>query len=1073
VSGGSPTIITKVLLPSKRPALIHRPRLVDFVHENINRKLIIVSAGAGYGKTSLLIDYAHDTDLPVCWLALDEGDRDLRVFLDYVLSAIRHKFPQFGQRTQETLQSASFPIDIKAIVGALATDIYEEIPGYFVLILDDYHLVDESLEVNLFLDALLRHQPENCHIILASRTLPAKLTITRLVARQEVAGLGVAEMRFTAGEIQELMRQNYQVELSHAQADELAQRSEGWITGILLTSHDLWGGLFKNMIRIQGDEGQIFDYLATEVFAQQSPAVQDFLVFSSVLDRMNATLCDALLGTRGADELLRSLEQRNLFIFRLEDNWYRYHHLFRSFLAAKGRAQDADKYLALHVRAGHLFADQGLWSEAIEHYIRAAAWDEAAQAIGVAAGDAFDRGQWTTLSRWIDSLPLDLLRQQPQSLFHRGKLYMDTGNSDAAISFFDRARVEYARQGDQAGVAKTLVEEGVIHYCRGETPKAIENARRALTILGENGATAIVGRAHRGLGTSFILQGDFNGAASELQKALAIYERLDRTYDIAITHHDLGVAHERTGNLTLSAFHYQQALRYWHRVNNPGGTANTLNSLGVIQHYQGNYHEALETLEDALQKAKEANAPRAEAYALASLGDLNRDLRNLDAALQSYEAALEIGKRKDEAFIITYALLGIGNLYCDQNKLEVARYYIEQAAENAHRHHSRYETALCQLSTGILLYILGDLKASQQSLAQAAEAFRADGAKREQARTLLHLAQAALLGQQSQEVEKHLRTVADLARELQSTQFAVAEGYNLSQLLKYGATHRIGDGLFREVVAQLRSLSSAKPASVSDKASGSRSVAVKSLEIYAFGNSQVIRDGRIISSSEWDATITKEMFFFLLSQSQGLRKEEIIVALWGDLSASKGNSNFHSTAYRLRKALYPECLIHESGVYRLALEVQYSYDVAEFLELLAEAKANPKNQEESYRKAIALYKGDFLVDIYADWAAETREQLCDEYLHALTALSAHYAQKGDYEESIALAKKALAHDGFQEAVYRQLMQYYALAGNRAAAVKCYQECSQLFKSEFNAEPTLETMALYQQILNGLWDRPQA
>jgi len=1072
VASASPTIITKVLLPSRRESLLYRSRLVNFIHEHIDRKLILVSAGAGYGKTSLLIDYAHDTDLPVCWLALDEGDRDLRVFLDYLVSAIRQRFPQFGQRTQEILRSAAFPLDSRAVVGALATDMYEDIPGYFVLVLDDYHLMDASAEVNLFLDTLLRHLPENCHIILSSRGLPTKLTMTRLVARQEMAGLGVSELRFTASEIQELMRQNYGVELSDSQAGELAQRSEGWITGILLSTHDLWGGLFKNIIRVQGDEGQVFDYLATEVFALQPPELQDFLVFSSTLDRMSPSLCDALLGTNRSEEILRYLEQKNLFTFRLEGDFYRYHHLFRAFLAAKGKGQNAERYLALHVKAGHLFADKGLWSEAIEYYLSAASWEDAARAMQAAARETFDRGQWTTLARWIDALPPAVLSSYPQLLYHRGQICIDTGDFNGAMLAFDRARIEFAHRGDQTGVARTLAEEGVIHYCRGDTSKAIENCQRALAILGEDGS-ATAARAHRGLGTSFILQGDFAAAISELQQALSLYERLDRLYDVAITSHDLGVTYGRMGNLALSALHFEQALQYWQRLNNPGSMANTLNSLGVIQHCQGKYADALDTLEDALQKAREAGSPRAEMYALASLGDLYRDLRDYGHASDAYEKALEIGKRKDEAFIVVYTLLAIGNMYRAQSNLEVARYYIEQALESAKKHHSRYEMGLCKLSQGILFYNASDLKAGGETLLQAAEIFRADGAKRELARVALHLAQVAFLEQRLEDAERHLQEVVALARELQHTWFIAAEGRYLSQLIKYGATQKVGGDFFRQISSEMRALVRLTPESARKRPVAVPASRVSLLEVYAFGNSRVIRDGHTVTNAEWDSSVTKELFFFLLSQPQGLRKEEIIETLWGNLPPSKGNSNFHSTAYRLRKALYAECLVHESGLYRLALDITHTYDVAEFSELLAEAKANPKRREECYRKAIELYQGDYMMDVYANWCEERRGQLREEYIRILLELSTHYAQQGNYEESIALARKALACDAYREEVYRQMMQSYALAGNRAAAIKCYQECNQKLKEELGVEPALETIALYQQILNGLWDRPQA
>ena len=221
----STVMITKILLPRKQPGLLHRQRLVDFIHEHIDRKLILVSASAGYGKTSLLVDFAHDADLPVCWYSVDEADRDPRVFLEYLMASICQQFPDFGRRTEPALTTmAEANGQLKTLVSALVNDIHD-IPDYFALIIDDYHFVDESQEVNTLVDELLRYLPENCHLIISSRTLP-NLTFSRLIARQESVGLSTSELRFTASEIQTLLKKAHNLDISDRQAQELARESE-------------------------------------------------------------------------------------------------------------------------------------------------------------------------------------------------------------------------------------------------------------------------------------------------------------------------------------------------------------------------------------------------------------------------------------------------------------------------------------------------------------------------------------------------------------------------------------------------------------------------------------------------------------------------------------------------------------------------------------------------------------------------------------------------------------------------------------------------------------------------------
>ncbi|MFQ5858766.1 MAG: hypothetical protein ACE5LU_24460, partial [Anaerolineae bacterium] len=264
----APLIATKILRPRRRDDLLHRRRLVDIIHNHIDRKLIILSAPAGYGKTSLLIDYAHDTELPVCWYTLDERDSDPRVFLEYLVASVHRHYPDFGQRISAILHGDESGLpNWETIAGALVNDMVDRISEYFVIVLDDYHSLDDDADVHALLDTLLQYLPEHCHILLASRTLPP-LTLTRMAARQEVEGIGVDELRFTAHEIQQLMKQNYDLDLPDGQAEELAQGLDGWIAGLLLTRHTLWKGLFAGMIRAHG-ESQVFEYLATEVFGQQ------------------------------------------------------------------------------------------------------------------------------------------------------------------------------------------------------------------------------------------------------------------------------------------------------------------------------------------------------------------------------------------------------------------------------------------------------------------------------------------------------------------------------------------------------------------------------------------------------------------------------------------------------------------------------------------------------------------------------------------------------------------------------------------------------------------------------------
>jgi len=502
-----PSIVkTKILLPRKHPTLLHRPRLVDFIHENIHRRLILVSAAAGYGKTSLLIDYAHDTNLPVCWYSLDEADRDVRVFLEHLVASIVQRFPTLARgRVASLLKSAQDHIQTEAILRAVVNDIHDSVKDYFAIILDDYQFVDESEEVNSAIIWLLDHLPESCCLIVSTRTTP-HFPLLRLVARQQVAALGNAPLRFTPKEIQQFLNQNHNLHLPDEQAEKLARESEGWITGILLSTHTLWKGLIETVMHWKEGEHRLFAYLAEQVFDQQEEELQDFLKGSSILEVMEADLCDQLLGIDNSREMLRVLEDRNLFINKLEGepHTYRYHQLFQEFLRSRFQPDEKARLEVLHLKAGDLLRQRGDGLAATRHYVKARDYEEAARTIEGLANRLFSAGKLRTLADLIDSLPAEVTDNHPRLLLTRGMIRAERGEVSAAERLFQRAKRRFQGTGDMPGVARVLIREGILLHFRGEYEKAIGKCRRVLSL----GAQAEIDRAsvaaaHRIMGMSY------------------------------------------------------------------------------------------------------------------------------------------------------------------------------------------------------------------------------------------------------------------------------------------------------------------------------------------------------------------------------------------------------------------------------------------------------------------------------------------------------------------------------------------------------------------------------------------
>jgi ATP/maltotriose-dependent transcriptional regulator MalT/two-component SAPR family response regulator len=1066
VSDTPPLVMTKIQVPRRRPDLLSRRRLVDFVHAHLDRKLILISAPAGYGKTALLTDFAHDTELPVCWYTLDPFDWDLRVFLEHMVAAIALRFPAFGERSRTFLRGLTDPSGaLHPLAATLAQEIYDTIPEYFVLVLDDHHTVEDQERINEFLDLLITYVDENCHFVIASRTLPALPNLSLLLARGQAAGLSIDELRFAPQEVKALARQNYDLELTSEEAVELAEHTGGWITGLLLTAASHWKQTGDKVAARGLANIGLYDYLSKQVLDQQPAALRDFLLASSVLDELNPELCTAVLEIGRPDELMDQLRARNLFVTDFEGggNRLRYHDLFREFLQANLRRQDDARYRRLTRRAAQVYAARGEWERAISRYLTLQDYDQVAEIVEQTATRMYEAGRWDTLSNWVDALPDASLEARPHLLIHRGKIHTEQGKHALALTLYARAERAFISMGDQAGAALALAREGYVLRAQGHYAEAMARCQTALGLISQDSeqhklTLALTlrnkGLCHLGLGQSA------QGLAT-LQQALRLYDALDDPYNAGMVHHDLGVGYELLGDLERAARHYQAALHNWRQIGNPGPWANTLNSLGVIHYLRGEYDQALRLLNQALAKVQEAGNLRVEAAIWASLGDVYRDLGAYEQAREAYADGVLIATRADEGFVITYILDGLGNIFRLQKSLTQAHNRLMEALGHAEQHNSTFEIGLCHTSLGILANEEGDVAAARRHLDQAIELLQAGGFKRELARVRLHRAQAAFQAGDQDTAMADLKQAMALADQLGFDQFLVVEGQHLQPMLRYAAQRPDG-AAFSSLLNRIEAHQSMLAKRISPIA---RAETKPNIKIYTLGQPRIELDGTIV---QWATTDSKELFFCLLQHPQGLRKEEIGAIFWPGHTPQKLDGIFRSTLYRLRRVLSRNSVAFDAGRYHISREIDYWLDAQDFeksLDQAASARSTVEEQITLLEQALALHKGDYLEGIYADWCVTERERLRARYMAAMEALAGLYADRGELPRAIELYQYMLSQDQYQELAHRELMRCYYRQNDRAAAIRQYQICVRILRDELGIDPMAETESLYLQIIS--------
>lgn len=432
---------SKLFIPPLRPNLVPRPRLVQLLHAglSINRKLTLVSAPAGFGKTTLVAAWLKELDHPTAWLSLDEADNDLRRFLTYLAAAFQRADEEIGGHLLSALQSPLLP-ETEKILTALLNEIALR-DGPLLLVLDDFHLLSEATVLQA-VEFLLSHQPPQLHLVLTTREDPS-LPLARLRARDQLTEIRAWNLRFTQEETDSFLRIGMGLELSRQDVAALEDRTEGWVAGLQLAglSMQRQTDLQAFIADFSGSHRYILDYLTDEVLHQQPESIRSFLLHTAILDRLSGPLCDAVTGRNDSDKLLAQLEAANLFCIPLDEGrrWFRYHHLFSDLLCNQLTRSQPQLVPELHRRASRWYEENGDIHAAVEHALQGPDLTRAAALIEQHAMPKLYQGEVAKVVRWFDRLPEKALESAPMlciakawalALMRRGNY---TGEVDLAL----------------------------------------------------------------------------------------------------------------------------------------------------------------------------------------------------------------------------------------------------------------------------------------------------------------------------------------------------------------------------------------------------------------------------------------------------------------------------------------------------------------------------------------------------------------------------------------------------------------------------------------------------------------
>jgi len=1071
---------TKILIPHRRSDLITRNRLLTLLDDVLDYRFTLISAPAGYGKTSLLVDYAHLAEYPICWFSLDPLDQDFHRFLTHLLSSIQLIFPAFGSQTFSLIEnSASGLFDQEQLNRTLLNDIYKNIPEYFVVILDDYHLVENNQQINHFLSRFGQEMDENSHFILSSRTRFDLPDLALMVSRSHVKGLGFEDLAFQPSEIKQLLKDNYQINISDQDSQTLAIETEGWITGLLLSAESAPQGLIGQSQAAKVSGVDLFNFLTEQVFTQQSPLLQDFLLRTSYLEIFNADFCKRVLGKspRGTNwsKLISLVQQNNLFVQPIEDGstWLRYHHLFRDYLKYQSRVQNPENTTQILYRLLEVYREASAWEKAFAVVQEIDDTKIMAELIYQASSPLFHSGRINLLAAWLKILPEKGMEYYPELFALRGVTTTLSGDPLLGLSQLHQAVKHPMITQNVNHLSRALLCRATTLRLLGRYEDAQKDAIQALYLSKETNLNPqLLAEAKREAGLASQNLGNIKKAQTYLHQSLKVYQKTNDTKNAALVQLDLGLLLSSLGDFTNANHHYQQALRIWKQLGNIDQQAVLMNNLGVLSHLKGDYQKALDWFSLTLQKAHQSSNLRMKGFVYASRGDLALDIGEISIAFTEYKKSHKIVCNVKEGFLELYLEIRFSALHRKSGNFPESKRHLIIANDLARQHSSRYELGLWHLEQARLLLDEGNNSSSEEEFIKASSIFLETKKPADLAQAYLGLASVAIKSGNTDSALNQLASAVNTLQPLGTFQPILSELLVHPDLLKLINNQSSLDPVLRSLEKDLDNFTSQIPEirellEPPDEADQEFSWL---LDVQALGQLKVSYLGKTLSASEWVHQKTvRELFYYLLSKPNGVSKDHLGLIFWPDSSQDQFNSQFKNTIYRLRRAIGRETILYDpqTRCYSINQFLKIRYDVNVFEDIFhqAELEENLVEQVRLYRDLATHYRHPFAPTIDGIWTTPIRTNLYLKYEKAALEAASFDLQQGNLQSCLDICTKLLEIEPGQESAWRLCMRVHAERGDRGGIIRVYRQCSNNLYRNLNLKPSRETDILFQDLIS--------
>jgi LuxR family transcriptional regulator, maltose regulon positive regulatory protein len=1098
-------------IPPLPSSYLPRRRLDRRWADCATRRLVLVTAGAGFGKTSFLAEKARGDGRLCIWCSLEEGDADPAAF--------------FARLSVAAMPPTSVPrraaaADSSAGDRLLAEILAPAISGRqrILFVLDDAQVLAGAEEILRFIERWTRLLPEGSSVVVSSRE-PLGIRTAKLRSQGMVASLGARDLQLDEGEVQALFRLRFPgSELDSRLSRRIVTQTEGWAAGIAILFQAAGGvsswAIERALEQLARAGSGWFAYFAEEVVSRETPECQQFLLRSSVLPRLDPDVCDAVLGLRHSRSLLEQLAARNLFTFPLGSDpvAYRYHHLFREFLREQlKRRVDPEEVKLLRRRAAEGLAKSGQWAEAAAAYAEVGDPSSTLDVIERYGEQLLAAGQYQAVRRALEDVPHGLLCKHPRALSILGRLQEVLGQWEEAGSTYRNAL-----RCRPKGALRTelMVHLAQIHLRRGR-----HDAARALCRTALRSSRPPDARLRCSILCLLGLCSAELGRLDEAEEHFGLAHRLARTGRDAIGEGRslflLAInVHFFRGDFQKAKDAARRALMIFQKLGDQRRISHTMGVLGYLSMHTAEEREARDLTDGALRLAEALGYRMIEGYCRYTFGKCALLARDPSAAREHFETARRIGDELQEPSLRTLPRMGLAEVAFAEGNRHGARLTAAEALALARAQKDRF-----QVGVGTLLLGLAEsrdaspdrasMRRREASWRQAEGIFRSMGASFELHRLLLlrldgegpagktgTLLLRELLSGVARRGHDFLFLSLEpdrAARVLpQALQREIEPDYVTSILLRVGARavpflrpllEDPSDRVREQVVDLLARIGGDEArlalSRAADATTRSGRAALKAaqeldlapglpLKTRAFGALELQVGDRLLAKDQWRSARALRLFHLLLvHRFRWVPREVVLETLWPEAEPEKSELSLRQSILLLRKLLEPELqetrlsryVRFRGNAYRLDPGKGYSYDVERFEDLLHEGmrlrgEGDSRRVESKLLEAIDLYRGNFLSETpYEEFLAPERERLGDLFLRALDRALGLAAAGGRWEGSIPLARRGLVQDPFRESLHFHLVQAHLALGNRHEALAAYHRYEEIMKGELGVPPS--------------------